>query len=242
MCRFVVPGPLGTETRQSSFVSTMGSDVVQQVLSDPVEWGAPLQLRLPQLQHLEPMNAASLPAPLPRPDTLVDGKRRLTDGEIEMSRLIFKDSLDYGRVWVHREEFLPFGLQPDNCAMTPNGEMYFNPAAQYFKEDFSKEDASAKWWFMHEMAHIWQHQLGYWVMLRGAFRLGLSYQYELKPGRKFCDYNMEAQGNILADYYVLKHLNLPGEMAEQRHANDLHLYEEVLREFLKNPADKASLP
>lgn len=210
--------------------------------SAPDEWGTPMQWRVTPLQHVEPMNPANLPAPLIRPPTLVDGKRRLTSGEIDMSRLIFKDSLDYGAVWVHREEFLPFGLQPDNCAMTPNGEMYFNPAAQYFKEDFSKEDARGRWWFMHEMVHVWQHQLGYWVMLRGALRIGLSYEYELKPGRKFCDYNMEAQGNILADYYVLKHLNRPDEMAEERHANDLPLYEEVLRDFLQNPADKANLP
>ncbi|WP_157592941.1 hypothetical protein [Roseateles depolymerans] len=38
-------------------------------------------------------------------------------------------------------------------------------------------------------------------------------QYGLKTGRKLSDYNMEAQGNILADYFVLTHLNEHGESA-----------------------------
>ena len=46
---------------------------------------------------------------------------------------------------------------------------------------------------MHEMTHVWQHQLGYWVRFRGAFRPGLDYKYTLDEQRKFCDYNMEAQ-------------------------------------------------
>lgn len=240
MCLFVTPGPLGTDTRRSAFASSSEWDSRQRLLSETDEWGAPMQLRLQTVQRIQPASTAGIPAGLERPKTLVDGKRRMTPGEIEMSRLIFKDSLDYGQVWVHREEFLPFGLQPDDCAMTPNGEMYFNP--DRFKEDFSKEKAGLKWWFMHEMVHVWQHQLGYWVMLRGAFRIGLSYEYELKTGRKLSDFNMEAQGNILADYFVLKHLDEPGESAQPNHIKDIALYEEVLSDFFKNPADRANLP
>ncbi len=79
-------------------------------------------------------------------------------------------------------------------------------------------------------------------MLRGAIRLGLSYEYQLMRGKKLCDYNMEAQGNLLADYFVLKYLNEPNESAQQNHVNDLALYEEVLSEFLKNPASRENLP
>lgn len=241
MCLFVTPGPLGTDTRRSSFASAFERDPRRRLLSEPEEWGTPMQLRLQTSARNEHANTATTAAAaLEPPRTQVDGKRRMTPGEIEMSRLMFKDALDYSQVWVHREEFLPFGLQPDDCAMTPNGEMYFNP--NRFKEDFSKEPAGQKWWFMHEMTHVWQHQLGYWVMLRGAIRIGLSYEYELKTGRNLSDYNMEAQGNILADYFVLKHLNEPGESAQPNHIKDIPLYEEVLSEFLKNPANRANLP
>lgn len=124
--------------------------------------------------------------------------------------------------------------------MTPNGELYFNPSL--FKEDFSKERAQQQWWFMHEMVHVWQKHLGYWVMLRGAIRIGLSYEYELSPEKRLGDYNMEAQGNLLADYFVLKHLQAPTIMTEQRYAKDLALYEQVLDVFLKNPSDRTNLP
>lgn len=53
---------------------------------------------------------------------------------------------------------------------------------------------------------------------------------------------MEAQGNLLADYFVLKHLNTPNRVIQRQHVKDLTLYEEVLSEFLKNPSDRKNLP
>ena len=97
-----------------------------------------------------------LPRPLPR--TPEGSSRPLREGEIRMAYKIFKNSIDYSQVRVHNEEFLPFGLQPDNTAMTPNGELYFNPTR--FKEDFSLADEGDKHWFIHEMVHVWQYQLG----------------------------------------------------------------------------------
>ena len=55
---------------------------------------------------------------------------------------------------------------------------------------------------MHEMVHVWQCQLGYPVKLRGAIRLGLSYEYVLATDKRLSDYNMGAQGDVLADYFV----------------------------------------
>jgi len=76
--------------------------------------------------------------------------RPLTAGEVAMARQIFKDSIDYSAVRVHNEEYLPFGLQSNDTAMTPNGSMYFNP--DYFVPDFSTENEGSKMWFIHEMA------------------------------------------------------------------------------------------
>ncbi len=198
----------------------------------PLRFGAPIGL----------LNIAALPASLPalRHLTPLDGKRQLTEGEQKICELIFKDSIDYAKVWVHCKEFLPFGLQDDSTAMTPNGEIYFN--YKHFKEDFSKGDAADQWWFVHEMTHVWQFQLGYWVMARGAIRLGLSYKYQLQKGKSLGDFNMEAQGNLIADYFVLKHLGKPQSIANPDHKNDLPLFEAVLQSFLKDPADHAHLP
>ena len=169
-----------------------------------------------------------------------------TLGEIAMAQLIFKDSIDYSKVKVHNEGYLPFGLQGTNTAMTPNGEMYFGSTR--FKDDFSQgQDAQSineKHWFMHEMVHVWQYQLGYPVRARGAIRFGLDYKYDLAKDKSLSDYNMEAQGDLLADYFALKFLNDTNAMtdAQQRYSNDLPLYEQVLKNFLADPKDASNLP
>jgi hypothetical protein len=165
--------------------------------------------------------------------------RPLTAAEIAMASLLFGDAIDYARVRIHNRRYLPFGLQPKNCAMTPNGSIYFHHSC--FLPDYSGGDPPAKHWFMHEMVHVWQHQLGYPVRLRGAIRLGLPYHYELREGATLADYNMEAQGDLLADYFVLKHLNQPGAMRQVRYRDSLALFEAVLSGFLAAPASRHNL-
>ena len=157
-----------------------------------------------------------------------------------MARSLFGDAIDYGRVKVHKEEYLPFGLQPDDTAMTPNGEMYFNP--KRFVEDFSVSSFLDSLWFMHEMVHVWQYQLGYPVALRGAIRIGLGYGYTLSADKNLSNYNMEAQGNLLSDYWALSQFANPPSLWEPKHRKDLPLYEQVLKDFLANPADQKNLP
>ena len=62
-------------------------------------------------------------------------KRALTTGEIDMAKLVFANSINYAEVYIHNDEFLPFGLQDNNTVMTPNGEIYF-PKGLY-RDDFS---------------------------------------------------------------------------------------------------------
>jgi len=188
-------------------------------------------------------NANQLGSSVQQVATPAGKARGLTSGEIAMARLLFADSVDYGRVKVHNGEYLWFGMQPDDTAMTPNGEMYFNE--DHFSEDFSAMDLRMQRWFMHEMAHVWQFQRGYPVKARGAIRLGLSYDYVLAPEARLCDYNMEAQGNILADYFLVKFRSAAFAMYEagyRRDPNVIAKLELVLTQFLRNPSDEANLP
>jgi hypothetical protein len=145
-------------------------------------------------------------------------------------------------VKVHNGEYLWFGMQPDDTAMTPDGEMYFNPSR--FKEDFSLSNEFDRHWFVHEMAHVWQHQLGYPVKWRGAVRVGLSYEYKLEAGKTLSDYNMEAQGDILADYFAHTELKFvaPIRQIVNRDPAQVPLYRAVLAGFLSNPSEKRHLP
>jgi hypothetical protein len=155
--------------------------------------------------------------------------RPLTAGEIAMSRLLFGDAIDYSRVRVHNTRYLPL-VQPKSVCITPNGSLYFH--ASRFRDDFSAAPEDEQHWFMHEMAHVWQHQLGYPVRLRGAIRLGLSYDYELSAGLSLCDYNMEAQAELLADYFLLRFL----------HGADTAVYDPALEPFLTDPSNPCHLP
>ncbi|MES2019324.1 MAG: Rhs element Vgr protein [Pseudomonadota bacterium] len=166
--------------------------------------------------------------------------RALTAGEAAMARCLFGEAIDYDRVRIYRRRYLPFGLQPMHCAMAPNGHIYFHQSRCL--PDFSGGSALARHWFMHEMVHVWQHQLGYPVRLRGAVRIGLNYDYALDVALTLADYNMEAQGELLADYFALHHLGAPAVMRHRAYANAGALYEQVLAGFLTDPANRENLP
>ncbi len=116
--------------------------------------------------------------------------------------------------------YLPFGLQPSHTAMAPNGSLYngslyFPPAC--FEHNSSACDTGRRMWFIHEMTHVWQFQLGYPVRLRGARRIGLSYAYALDANKRLCDFNMEAQCNVIADYFALRFCDAQDRLYERRY-------------------------
>ncbi len=170
--------------------------------------------------------------------------RGLTAGEVAMLRQVFGSSVDYGAVKLHNHGYwMLFGFQPDDTATAPNGEIYL--PADLFSPDFSVEPNDVGRLLVHEMTHVWQYQLGYPVKRVRAPRPGMSYRYALAAGKQLCDYNMEAQGNILADYYLLKFRNEQRSLYELRYRqqpNVLPLYEGALAQFLANPADVSNLP
>ncbi|CAI2066806.1 Uncharacterised protein [Serratia ficaria] len=129
-------------------------------------------------------------------------KRALTPGEVNLARSVFGSSVFYGKVFVHCDSYLPFGLQNPLTAMSPNGELYFRKAL--YRSDYANETLpSAQHLFIHEMAHVWQYQRGMWVRTRGLLSWTVSYQYRLdKP--LLSRYGMEQQASIIADYFYLK--------------------------------------
>ena len=157
-----------------------------------------------------------------------------------MASTLFGAAIDYAKVRIHNRRYLPFGLQPKNCAMAPNGRLYFHRSC--FLDDFSTSSVHARHWFLHEMVHVWQYQLGYPVRRRGAVRIGLDYRYRLRAGATLADFNMEAQGDLLADYFVLKILGNPGAMRWRDNAARIDLFEAVLGGFLAAPASHTHLP
>jgi len=128
------------------------------------------------------------------------GLRLLTTGEIQLAHSVFLSTIDYSKVWIHRESYLPFNLQDNNTAMTPDGELYFR---DQYCDDFSLTTDSLQHLFIHEMGHVWQREKGMNVIFRGLVSRMVSYRYTL-DGRLLSEYPMEQQAQIIADNFVLQ--------------------------------------
>lgn len=129
-----------------------------------------------------------------------DSVRKLTIGEVALARSVFGNRIDYEKVKIHHGSYLPFGLQGENVAMTPNGELYFR---HWHRPDFSKTSADLQHLFIHEMTHVWQREKGMNVLGRGMFSWLASYHYQL-DGRLLSEYPMEQQAQIVADHFTLE--------------------------------------
>lgn len=175
---------------------------------------------------------------------LPEGKEReLTSSEITMARTVFGDGVDYAKVKVHHGGWWLFraaGGQEKNTAVTPNGEMYY-PSAIY-RDNFAGDDDRDRALFMHEMVHVWQKQMGYSVKLHGltvTSRGDAAYRYTLTPTSRLRDFNMEQQGNIMSDYYMICIRQNPARAFNP--SMNPELLHRVMAPFV-NPRDKNHLP
>lgn len=135
-----------------------------------------------------------------------DGLRLLTLGEINLAQTLYGSGIRYYEVWVHRGSYLPFNAQDFNTAMSPNGELYFMEGT--YEDDYSMSNRTmplvdGAHLFMHEMMHVWQHQRGMMVRMRGAFSWAVDYSYSLDKS-SLMDYGLEHQACIVSDYWLLK--------------------------------------
>jgi len=179
--------------------------------------------------------------------TASGASRPLTAGEIAISRELFGNAINYMSVKVHNKEYLPFGMQKNDIAMTPNGEMYW--PKDNFMEDFSVAAPRIQHWFMHEMVHVWQHQLGFGVKRHGVFSWAANYNYELTASKNISSFKMEQQACVMADYWILVKHGQAAWSTVNRLTNPipsghtlLSIYQKVMANFLANPSDKANLP
>jgi len=242
MSVFVRPGPVCAADRRESRFDNAFHRANSQVLFSPLPvglGGSGLSRRTGSSQQTVKELSG-----LAREDVTAQGAARgLTPGEMGMARHLFGDSIDYGRVKVHNAEYLPFGMQRNDTVMTPNGEMYF--PKDIFEEDFSSEDQRDQHLFMHEMTHVWQGQMGMFVRLRGLGSWAARYKYRLSVKKKLSNYGMEQQASLLSDYYILIFYGRSAwnELHDCKNPEPdiLSVYQAVLSDFLKNPADRSVL-
>lgn len=124
----------------------------------------------------------------------------MTTGEFYLASELYGHSIHYHQVWIHHGSYLPFGMQENNTAMTPNGEIWFETLV--YRDDYSLASVDYQHLFMHEMMHVWQYQRGMNVKIRGLVSWAANYRYSLDRN-KLADYSMEQQASIVADYWLL---------------------------------------
>ncbi|WMJ68803.1 PAAR domain-containing protein [Stenotrophomonas sp. 24(2023)] len=171
-------------------------------------------------------------------------ERSLTAGELEIARKVFGSAVDYSKVKVHNHGYwLFFGFQDKNTAVTPNGEMYF-PKGIY-EEDYAALGVDKQHWFIHEMVHVWQYQLGYAIKWVRMFRPNMKYEYAPSNEKRLCDFNMEQQGDIVADYFVANFTTSPYQAtiaARVGAANVASVLAPMMADFLADPTATSNLP
>lgn len=169
-------------------------------------------------------------------------ERNLTAGEITLAKRVFKDSLDYKKIKVHRGKYILF--QPDDSGMTPNGEIY---VAGIYRQNYAAVRLELQGFFIHEMVHVWQYQLkvlnpvfsAIWETLRHGFQYEEAYTYKLVAGKDLLDYAIEQQAAIIEDYTRVRFLGLSPILHRIENTREEirknRLYERVLARFIANP-------
>lgn len=162
--------------------------------------------------------------------------RRLTEGEIVLAQTVYQNSLDYYKIRIHKGKFIPL-FQKDKIAMSPLGTMHFPPAL--YVSDFSVANKVKQHLFIHEMAHIWQYQLGLNICLdgiilslKGGYRTNACYAYNsyVSVFQQFNQFNMEQQADLIADWFIFKNIQNNQKIKS------------IMAEFTANPNNINLLP
>ncbi len=161
-------------------------------------------------------------------------KRRLYHWETALSQAIFGNQIDYARVWIHEDVWLPNGV--DNVGRTLRrmprrpaekgnaiaiGNRCIFPNKLPTKPLSSNHpDAFMHGWLVHELTHVWQFQQIGWRYIRLAlnvqFEDGIkTYHYggpyglnrARQLGWRLQDYDLEKQATIVQHYYDLYNQN-----------------------------------
>lgn len=149
--------------------------------------------------------------------------RPLTSREIELAKDIYGNQINYRRVRI--DEYAYLGPKQQRFCYVS-----FNLINSWSK----MSDAT----FIHELIHVWQYQkMGAIYMAKAVLaqhsQAGYNYggvkalRQAINKGKHLRDFNLEQQGDIVADYFRIKNGMRP-EWGDGR-GGDLEVYRKVMR-------------
>ena len=175
---------------------------------DAETWAALGKSLLPTQINILSIHDPNLRYLLKNPPTGND--RSLTANEIALAEIMFKKSIDYSKVLIHKGKYFDLTrkiTQPDNTFMTPNGEIYAPP--NIYSNDYSGELDEFKATIIHEMCHVWQWQRNIKNVRTSAIGefiwhltdYDAAYYYKLQEYKDLKEFGLEQQAVIIEDYY-----------------------------------------
>lgn len=142
------------------------------------------------------------------PSPSIGESRPLTSGEQALARSVFGEGIEYPAVRIYHRNYVAW--QGAHYIITPNGHLYLGRKLRGLR-DFGAAGLAMQGLFIHEMAHVWQHQQGINVLLRGGLEqvchfCGFDqYRYRLDAGKALGQYKLEQQGEILRHFFLAQH-------------------------------------
>jgi hypothetical protein len=174
-----------------------------------------------------------------------------TDAQKETLSAVFQDSLDVGAISFRKSKLTDYMIE------SIGSEAFALGNAMHMHTRYGQNDPYniTPWHFLHENAHIWQHQncntqappllyaLAHDIYNEYAGqdapeeRQIVPYFYKLSADKDLSDYNREQQASIIADYYRIKGGEHPVYLdINQSYKRDMPLYEGVMKRFLEDPS------
>lgn len=130
--------------------------------------------------------------------------RSLTIQEVQLVQRVFGGLIDEMQVKIVNYPYVPWQLE--DVMMAPNGWIFVTQ--KHYKDDYTKHGSRYQQIFIHEMTHVFQHQQGINVLVKGAwlqllyylsFKKYDPYRYFLRTDKGFWEYNIEQQGRLCED-------------------------------------------
>ena len=143
------------------------------------------------------------------------GKKRqarpMTIGERQMADTVYRGAINYDRVKIIKGRIRSTFLPLRNRMIVRQSRIYYHPRstdpARLYYKDFSVGPIAAKREFIHELTHVWQYQTGRNLAIAAILARvarGRTYTYKpVDPHKTWEDHNMEQQGEIVGDYFML---------------------------------------
>ena len=166
--------------------------------------------------------------------------RPLTRSEIDMTRSVFGDDIDYNKVQIYNGAPEVAGIfrltKTGLAAITPNGDIYIVEKDAQLADLSQASDAKRKM-LIHEMTHVWQHQHGknveaeaIFLFIKSGFKYDNCYAYTIDGKLKFQSMNIEQQAHLVEDYFALR--EMPAWEAPADRAEKIARFEALLRPVL----------